>query len=323
MVANPSERSLELQSPTGAQGNRTRSAMERRRALFPWLLIAPTLFVIAMIVIYPMIFSLYVSFTPFNLLRPETFAFSPETALRNYERLLGDDLFWRSLGNTVLFLAITVNLEYFIALGLSQLIARVTWGQGLIRTLLMIPMMFAPVLVGFQFAWFFNATVGLVNNTLMSLGLMTTPKAWLVDEPSGMIVLMLASMWMNVPVTTIILLAGTLSQPSEVYEAAEVDGASAWQQFRNITVPLLTPFTLIALTVRSLDVGRAYDIVRIMTDGGPANRTEMIWTYAGQMAIQNSRFGLASAMSMVSVVIGILFTLYLFRQLIKSRVVQA
>jgi multiple sugar transport system permease protein len=123
-------------------------------------------------------------------------------------------------------------------------------------------------------------------------------------------------------VTTIILLAGTLSLPSEVYEAAEVDGASAWQQFRRITVPLLTPFTLIALTVRSLDVGRAYDIVRIMTDGGPANRTEMIWTYVGEMAIQNSRFGLASAMSMVSVVIGVLFTLYLFRQLIKSRVVQ-
>ena len=299
-----------------------RSAMDRRRAIFPWLLILPTLFVIGMVVIYPMLFSLYVSFTPFNLMRPDTFAFAIETALRNYERLLSDDVFWQALGNTVLFLTVTVNLEYFIALGLSQLIARVTWGQGLIRTLLMIPMMFAPVLVGFQFAWFFNATVGLVNNVLIGLGLMTDPKAWLVDVPTGMMVLMLASMWMNIPVTTIILLAGTLSLPSEVYEAAEVDGASAWQQFRRITVPLLTPFTLIALTVRSLDVGRAYDIVRIMTDGGPANRTEMIWTYVGEMAIQNSRFGLASAMSMVSVVIGVLFTLYLFRQLIKSRVVQ-
>jgi multiple sugar transport system permease protein len=299
-----------------------RSAMDRRRAIFPWLLILPTLFVIGMVVIYPMLFSLYVSFTPFNLMRPDTFAFAIETALRNYERLLTDEVFWQALGNTVLFLAVTVNLEYFIALGLSQLIARVTWGQGLIRTLLMIPMMFAPVLVGFQFAWFFNATVGLVNNVLIGLGLMTDPKAWLVDVPTGMMVLMLASMWMNIPVTTIILLAGTLSLPSEVYEAAEVDGASAWQQFRRITVPLLTPFTLIALTVRSLDVGRAYDIVRIMTDGGPANRTEMIWTYVGEMAIQNSRFGLASAMSMVSVVIGVLFTLYLFRQLIKSREVQ-
>lgn len=299
-----------------------RSGFEGRKLIFPWLLLAPTLVIIAAVILYPMLYSVYVSFTPFNLLRPETFAFDPSQMFRNYERLLNDDLFWRSLGNTVLFLGVTVNLEYVIALGLSQVIARVTWGQGMIRTLLMIPMMFAPVLVGFQYAWFFNATVGLVNNTLISLGLMTEPKAWLVDVPTGMMSLMLASMWMNIPVTTIILLAGTLSLPSEVYEAAEVDGASAWQQFRNITLPLLQPFILIALTVRSLDVGRAYDIVRIMTDGGPANRTEMIWTYVGEMAIQNSRFGLASAMSMVSVILGVLFTLYLFYQLMKTRVVQ-
>lgn len=305
-----------------AQARRSRGGFASRRAYFPWLLLAPTLIIIAAVIIYPMIYSVYVSFTPFNLLRPDTFAFDASRMFRNYERLLSDGLFWKSLGNTMLFLAVTVNLEYVIALGLSQAIARVTWGQGLIRTLLMIPMMFAPVLVGFQFAWFFNATVGLVNNTLIGLGLMTTPKAWLVDVPSGMISLMIASMWMNIPVTTIILLAGTLSLPTEVYEAAEVDGAGAWAQFRHITIPLLQPFILIALTVRSLDVGRAYDIVRIMTDGGPANRTEMIWTYVGRTAIQDSRFGLASAMSMVSVILGVIFTLYLFRQLIKSRVVQ-
>jgi multiple sugar transport system permease protein len=99
-----------------------------------------------------------------------------------------------------------------------------------------------------------------------------------------------------------------------------VDGANAWQQFRNITMPLIAPFTLIALTVLSLDIARAYDIVRIMTGGGPAHRTEMIWTYTGRMAIRNSQFGLASAMSMVAVFLGVAFTLYLFRQLIKSRV---
>jgi multiple sugar transport system permease protein len=305
-----------------AQARRQANRFAAQRAVFPWLLIAPTLFIIAAVVIYPMIYSIYVSFTPFNLLRPETFAFEADRMFRNYERLLTDELFWQSMGNTLLFMAVTVNLEYVIALGLSQLIARVTWGQGLIRTLLMIPMMFAPVLVGFQFAWFFNATVGLVNNVLLSIGLISTPKAWLVDVPTGMMSLMLASMWMNIPVTTVILLAGTLSLPSEVYEAAEVDGASTWKQFRHITLPLLQPFILIALTVRSLDIGRAYDIVRIMTDGGPANRTEMIWTYTGEMAIQNSRFGLASAMSMVSVIVGVVFTLYLFRQLIKSRVLQ-
>lgn len=295
-----------------------------RRTLFPLLLILPTIVIILLIVLYPLIYSVYVSFTPLNMLRYEkTFHFEQETMWRNYERLRDDDVFIRSVKNTVLFLAITVNTEFALGLLISQLMARVTWGQGLMRTLLMIPMMFAPVLVGFQFAWFFNASVGLVNNALVEVGLMdlNDPKPWLVDKPTGMIALMLASIWMNVPIMSIILLAGTLSLPNELYEAAEVDGAGFLNQFRHITLPLLRPFILIALTIRSLDVARAYDIVRIMTGGGPAHRTEMIWTYAGRMAIRSNRYGMASAISMVGVILGVLFTLYLFRQLVKSRVV--
>ncbi len=306
--------------PSGRTSTSHKTSFYSSQKYFPLYLIAPTLLVIGMVIIYPMLYSTYVSFTPFHLLRPEkTFVFSTDTMLRNYFRLWQDDVFWRSLKNTIIFLAVSVNVSFLVALAVSQLLARVTKGQSLMRTLLMIPMMFAPVLVGFQFAWFFNATVGLVNNTLLSLGLMTEPKAWLVDEPTGMIALMIASIWMNVPVMSIILLAGTLSLPRDVYEAAEVDGASSWQKFRHVTFPLLQPFTIIALTVLSLDISRAYDIVRIMTGGGPAHRTEMIWTYAGRLAIRNSQFGLASAMSMVGVVLGILFTLYLFRQLMKSR----
>lgn len=287
---------------------------------FPLFLIAPTLLVIGMIIIYPMLYSIYVSFTPFHLLRPEkTLVFSTATMFRNYGRLMQDDVFWRSLLNTIIFLTLSVNVSFILALAISQLLARVTWGQSIMRTLLMVPMMFAPVLVGFQFAWFFNATVGLVNNGLLSLGLLTEPKAWLVDEPTGMIAIIIASIWMNVPVMSIILLAGTLSLPRDVYEAAIVDGATSWQRFRNITFPLLQPFTIIALTLLSLDIARAYDIVRIMTGGGPAHRTEMIWTNAGRLAIRDSQFGMASAMSMIGVILGVLFTLYLFRQLMKSR----
>ena len=309
-----------IQTAGVGEGVETRISSTGRN-WFPWLLIAPSLLVIGLVIIYPVLYSIYVSFTPFHLLRPEqTFVFAWDTMWDNYIRLVQDGVFWRSMRNTVLFLAVTVNLSYFVALALSQLLARVSRGQSIMRTLLMVPMMFAPVLVGFQFAWFFNATVGLVNNALTDLGLMTAPKAWLVDEPTGMIAIMVATIWMNIPMLTIILLAGTLSLPRETFEAAEVDGASAWQQFRNITMPLIAPFTLIALTVLSLDIARAYDIVRIMTGGGPAHRTEMIWTYTGRIAIRNSQFGLASAMSMVSVILGVAFTLYLFRQLMKSRV---
>jgi multiple sugar transport system permease protein len=299
-----------------------RSSFYRSQTRFPLLLIAPTIIIILLVVAYPMIYSVYISFTPYNLLRPaKTLVFAWDTMFRNYGKLLEDKVFWRSLLNTVIFLTVTVNFSFFLSLGLSQLMARVTRGQGIMRTLLMIPMMFAPILVGFQFAWFFNATVGLVNNALLSLNILQEPRPWLVDVPTGMISIMIAAIWMNVPMMTIILLAGTLSLPREIFEAAEVDGAPPWQQFRHITMPLLRPFTLIALTVLSLDVARAYDIVRIMTGGGPAHRTEMIWTYAGRMATRDSQYGLASAMSMVGVVLGVFFTLYLFRQLIKSRVV--
>jgi len=309
-------------STTDAAAQAKKSSFHRSQAWFPVFLIVPSIIIIALVILYPMGYSLYVSFTPFHLLRPEkTFVFSTDTMFRNYVKLFHDKVFWRSLGNTILFLAVTVNLSFILALALSQLMARVSRGQSLLRTLLMVPMMFAPVLVGFQFAWFFNATVGLVNNALIAFGLLQEPKAWLVDQPTGMIAIMIASLWMNIPMMTIILLAGTLSLPRDVYEAADVDGAPAWQKFKHITFPLLKPFTLIAMTVLSLDVARAYDIVRIMTGGGPAHRTEMIWTYAGRMAIRNAQFGYASAMALTSVVLGVLFTLYLFKQLINSRVV--
>ncbi len=287
-------------------------------------MLLPSFVFIIIVTGFPLLYSLYVSFTPYELLKPNSLIFELPKALNNYTRLLNDPVFWKSLGNTIIFLTVTVNLEYFLALGLSQLLAQVTRGQAIMRTMLMIPMMFAPILVGFQFRWFFNSNLGLVNNALVSLGIIgeQTRIAWLVDEPLGMICIIIATIWMNLPVMTIILLAGTLSLPQETYEAADVDGASAWQKFRFITLPLLAPFTYIALTIRSLDVARAFDIVRIMTDGGPARRTELIWTYAGRLAIEDTKFGLGSAMSWITVIISVGFTVYLFRQLVKSRIVE-
>jgi multiple sugar transport system permease protein len=291
---------------------------------FPLFLILPSVIIIFIVTGFPLLFSLYVSFTPYELLKPNSLSIDSTRILQNYIRLFQDDTFWRALTNTIIFLAVTVNLEYVLALALSQLLSRVTLGQGILRTMLMIPMMFAPILVGFQFRWFFNANLGLVNNALVSLGLMEDSAriAWLVDEPFGMISLMIATVWMNMPMMTIILLAGTLSLSTEVYEAADVDGASGWQKFVNITVPLLTPFTYIALTIRSLDIARAFDVVRIMTDGGPAHRTELIWTYVTRLAIEDTKFGRGSAMSWITVIVSVVFTLYFFRQLIKARIVQ-
>jgi multiple sugar transport system permease protein len=306
--------------PPPAPGRGSFFTRLRRRNWFPYVMTLPAVLVVVAVVIYPMAYSLFVSFTPFHLLRPDTTSeFVAADMFNNYARLARDDVFWKALFNTVLFMFVTVNASILIGFGMAMMMARMTFAVGPARVLLMIPMMFAPVLIGFQFAWFFNATVGLVNNLLQTLGLQSEPVAWLVNEPSGMISLMMATIWMTVPVVSIVLLAGRLSVSEELYDAASVDGASVFQRMRHITIPQMRPFFVIVMVLLSLDIARAYDIVRIMTDGGPAHRTELIWTYAGQLAIRNSQFGMASAMSMAGVVLGVTFTFILFRQMMQLR----
>jgi multiple sugar transport system permease protein len=310
-----------LQNPTGMTSAEAEAPRGRRAHWFPYFLITPSILIILLVVLFPLVYSLYLSFTPYKLLRPDTLAILWDDVFRNYRRLLEDDIFWKAFGNTIIYLTVTVNIQLILGLALSQLLARVTRGQSILRTLIMIPMMFAPILVGFQFGWFFNANLGVVNGALRGLGLIQQPIVWLVDVPLGLISIMVADIWMNTPVVTIILLAGTLSLPSEPFEAAEVDGASAWQKFRYVAYPMLGPFITIALTIRSLDLARAFDIAMVMTGGGPANRTELVWTYINRLALNDRNFGLGAAMSFVTIIITLLFTVYLFRQLVKSRVI--
>lgn len=281
-------------------------------------MISPAVLIIAFIVLFPLAYSFFLSFTSYTLLNPE-----PNwVGLDKYQSLFGDSVFWQAFLNTLLFLFVTVNVEFLLGLFLSQIIARTARGQSVLRTLLMVPMMFAPVLVGFQFRWFFNDQVGLVNNILQSLGLIRETIPWLVDKVTAMLAIAIADIWMNTPIVAIILLAGTLSQPAELLEAAEVDGASGWQKFVHITFPLLQPFITIALTIRSLDVARGFDIVQIMTGGGPAHRTELLWTYTYRTALVDGKLALGSAMSYITIIVTLGFTLYLFRQLLKSRIIQ-
>lgn len=319
MTVETAVRPAATRESAGAVGHASRFTRSQR--WFLYLLIAPSVAIIVFVVVLPLLYSLYVSFTPYTLLRPDTLEIRWDDVFRNYRRLVEDDVFWKAFGNTIIYTAVTVNLQLVLGLALSQLLARVTRGQGILRTLLMVPMMFAPVLVGFQFGWFFNTTVGVVNNALSDFGLIQQPIAWLVDEPLGLITMMLADIWMSTPIVAIILLAGTLSLPHEPFEAAEVDGASAWQKFRYITYPMLGPFITIALTIRSLDLARAFDITMIMTGGGPAHRTELVWTYVYKLAMLDRKFGLGAAVSFVTVIITLVFTLYLFRRLVKSRVI--
>jgi len=308
---------MTVQSLSQDAPRRERRGLQLTERHLPVALLLPSILIIVLVVGFPMLYSLYLSFTNFNLTSPGNIEF---IGFQNYINLLTKDpLFWKAFGRTVLFISLAVNIEFLIGLGIAQLMARAIRGQSLARTLMMMPMMFAPILVGFQFKWFFNAQVGLVNNLIYTITGESHFIPWLIDTPQGFIAILVAEIWMSTPFMVIILEAGILSLPQEPFEAADVDGASGWQKFRHLTLPMLTPFIYTAMAIRSLDVARAYDIVSIMTGGGPGNRTELIWTYVDRLAFSGKQFGLGSAMSYITVILSFVFTYMFFRNVMKSR----
>ena len=291
--------------------------MKSFRLSTPLLLLLPAIVVLAVTIAAPLAFSLYSSFTPYKLTRPETLFVW--IGWRNYVNEFSDSVFLWAFLRTVVLLTLALNLEMLMGLGLALLIEKATRGQRILRTLMMFPMMFSPILVGFQFKFLFNDNVGLVNNALQSMGLSSAAIPWLIDGRLAFFAILVAEVWSSTPVFAILILAGLLAMPREPLEAARVDGCTPWQSFRYVTWPFVTPFAYIAMTIRSLDVGRAYDIVKIMTDGGPARRTELLWTLIGRTGYSDARMGAANAMAYASILLSIVFTVYFFRQLAVSR----
>jgi len=291
--------------------------MRSIRVSTPLLLLLPAIVVLFATIAAPLAVSFYSSFTAFRLTRPDSLWVLIGT--RNYVNAFTDPVFLWAFGRTVLLLTVALNFEMLFGLGLALMVERATRGQRILRTLMMLPMMFSPILVGFQFKFLFNDNVGLVNNALQSVRVTETAIPWLIDGRLAFFAIVVAEVWSSTPVFAILILAGLLAMPREPIEAAKVDGCTPWQSFRFVTWPFIMPFAYIAMTIRSLDVGRAYDIVKIMTDGGPARRTELIWTLVARTAYSDARMGAANAMAYASIALSILFTVYFFRKLAAAR----
>lgn len=283
----------------------------------PVLLLLPAFVVLAAVVIVPLLLSLYSSFTAFRLTQPASLY--TLVGFRNYQRILTDWEFWTAFGRTVLLLTVALNVEMLLGLGLAMLVEKASRGQRVLRTIMMFPMMFSPILVGFQFKFMFNDNIGLINNALQSLGLTDQAIPWLIDGKLAFWAILVAEIWSSTSVFAILILAGLLAMPKEPLEAARVDGCTPFQTVRYVTWPFIMPFAYIAMTIRSLDVARAYDIVKIMTDGGPAKRTELLWTLVSRTAYSDARMGLANAMAYFAILLSILFTVYFYRKLAAAR----
>jgi multiple sugar transport system permease protein len=258
-----------------------------------FILLAPTVAVLFALTIYPLIYSVKIS------LQGE----SGNWTFHNFARLISDQFFLTALVHTVIYAAIALTFEFLIGLTLALLLNTRIRGRALFRSLLLVPMMLPTVVVGVVWRLMLNSNFGAVNGTLKRFGLNTDALTWTASPKLAMATVVVADVWQWTPFMLLILLAGLQAIPQEPYEAALIDGASAWQTFRHVTLPLLKPAILIALLLRTMDLLRVFDQIFILTEGGPGFATETVSLYIYRTAFRFSNFGYAAAMSFVLLLI--------------------
>jgi len=253
------------------------------------LLLAPTVAVLLALTIYPLIYSIKISFQGQD----------GNWTLENFVRMASDRFFISALAHTFVYAAVALTFEFLIGLALALLLNTHIRGRGLFRALLLLPMMLPAVVVGVVWRLMLNSNFGAVNGTLKSIGVNTDALTWTASPVLAMASVIAADVWQWTPFMFLILLAGLQAIPQEPYEAALIDGSSAWQTFIHVTLPLLKPAILIALLLRTMDLLRVFDQIFILTEGGPGFATETASLYIYRTAFRFSNFGYAAAMSFV------------------------
>jgi ABC-type sugar transport system permease subunit len=259
------------------------------------VLVLPALATVALIAVVPLAGTVWESLHLHDLRMP--WLGRRFVGLANYAEAFGDQRFRAAMLHTVWFTAITVTAELFIGLALALALNRTFRGRGLVRTFALLPWAIPTVVVALAWRFMFEAESGIVNAMLLDVGLMDTPFPWLVHQNAAWVPILLADIWKTTPFVALLLLAGLQNIDPALYEAARVDGAPAWRQFVEITLPLLRPALLVALIFRTLDAFRVFDLIYVLTSGGPGTSTEPISLYAFSALLQNLRFGYGSALS--------------------------
>jgi multiple sugar transport system permease protein len=294
-----------------SQMSRPRAPVAGRSRTAPkWLtgytLAAPAILLMLVIFLYPLGHSFVMSFFRWDLNSTE----SPFIGLTNYTDLFTGTSFGQTLRNQVIFTVASLVIEVVGGMAIAVLLSSKLRGLRPARTLLLIPPMVAPAVVGLNFRWLFNEQYGLIDAVLVKLGLPAIP--WLSDPGWALVSVIIASAWQNTPLLVLLFLAGLQAIPREPLEAAAVDGASAWRTFWSIVLPLMRPIVVIALMIRIIDLFRTFDVVWLMTQGGPGNASNLLTVEAYKLAFQSVDFGHAAAVSYVALVLSLLVLALLY-----------
>ena len=289
------------------------NSLEKREKLTGWLLITPAILILLFVFAYPIGRALWLSLFTQNLgteLKP---IFS---GLTNYSRILTDGRFWQTLWNTTIFTTFSISLELVLGMSIALILDKSFRGRGLVRTINLIPWSLPTAAIGLGWAWIFNDQFGIVNDILLRLGLIQTNITWFGDPFRAMLAMIIADVWKTTPFIAIILLAGLQSISSDLYEAHAIDGANPIQSFQQITIPLLMPQIIIALLFRFAQAFGIFDLVQVMTGGGPAGATETISIYIYATIRRYLDFGYGASLVVVT------FLLLIFVVAIATTIMQ-
>ncbi len=279
----------------------------KRRQVMDWLtaygMLTPSFLVLAVFIYFPVVFTLYLSFQRWRLLRgPAAFA-----GLANYQFMLTSEDFWQALRNTFYFATGAIPTGMALALIIAMLLNRPLRGMALYRTAYFIPVITSMVAVSVVWLWIYHPDVGLMNWLLGLVGL--GPVRWLNEPRPAMPALIIMSVWKGLGYNVIIYLAGLQNVPQHLFEAARIDGANRWQLFRHITWPLVTPTSFLIFIMAVINSFQSFTQVHVMTQGGPLGATTVIVYYLYQQAFQQFNMGYGSAVAMALFVIILALTL--------------
>jgi multiple sugar transport system permease protein len=264
----------------------------------------PTVILILVLSIFPLIFSLVLAFMSWDLSRLEGGV--RFIGLQNFKTLIYDSRYWSTARVTLFFVVGSVGLQYILGLGLALLLNQEIRFRRFFRVAFLVPMMLTPAAVGYVGRMLFNESMGPINDIIHHLGGPVIP--WLSNPRLALPSLILLDTWEWVPFMTIVLLAGLQSLPPEVFECARVDGAGDWKTFWHITLPMLAPVSITVVLIRALEAFKLFDIVMVMTGGGPGTATETVTMYAYIVGMKNGNLGYASAIAYSLLIMVILFS---------------
>jgi putative chitobiose transport system permease protein len=290
-----------------------RQSMLGQRPWVPVLFLLPGCAVVALVVIYPALKALALSFTNFNMITP-----AQNVGLANYARLWADPFFWAALRNTFLYLIVVVPVLVVAPIFIALLLHKKLPGLAFFRAAIYMPVITSLVVSGLVWKWVYEEK-GLLNHLLLATGLATTPVAFLSDPTHALFAVMAVSVWSGLGYYMVIYLAGLQALPRHLYEVAEVEGVSPWQQTLHITIPLLRPQIALVAVLSSIGAMKVFEEVYVMTQGGPLDSTKTLVFYLYEAAFVDFEMGYAAAVGVVLFAMTLVLSLLNLR-LLRSRV---